>query len=298
MQPTIKPVRKAVIAAAGLGTRFLPQTKSFPKEMLPIVDKPVIQYIVEELVEAGIEDIVLVTGYHKRAIEDHFDKPSADLVDKLTESGKTKELELVNSVSNLANFIYIRQKGHHGNGTPVLNAEHIIGNEPFIYTFADDFFVASPSRFKQMVDLYNQTGASIVSCIKADKPEDYDRYGYVSGEQSGEGIYDLKSIVEKPGQANAPSDIASVSGYLFVPEIFSYLNEDYANFDPTKGEFTTHDSTQRMINDGLPFKALEIKNGKYYDSGNKLEYIKTVVDFALKNPEISEDLKTYLKSLL
>ena len=292
-----KKVRKAVIAAAGLGTRFLPQTKAFPKEMLPIVDKPVIQYIVEELVDAGIEDIVLVTGYHKRAIEDHFDLPSAELVEKLTKSGKTKELELINAVSNLANFIYIRQKGHHGNGTPVLNAEHIIGDEPFIYTFADDFFVATPSRFKQMVDLYNQTGASIASCVKANKPEDYDRYGYASGTQTGDGVYDLASIVEKPGKDNAPSDIASVSGYLFTPEIFSYLNKANKEFDPKSGEFTTHSSTQQMINDGLPFKALEIKNGKYYDSGSKLEYIKTVIDFALKNPEISADLKEYLKQV-
>ena len=149
-----KPVRKAVIAAAGFGTRFLPQTKALPKEMLPLVDKPIIQYIVEELVEAGIEDIVIVTGYHKRSIEDHFDNMSAELRNNLKQSNKLELLEETKKISNLANFAYIRQKGPYGNATPVLNAEHLVGDEPFIYTFADDFIVASPSRFKQMIEVY------------------------------------------------------------------------------------------------------------------------------------------------
>lgn len=292
------PIKKAVIAAAGFGTRFLPQTKSFPKEMLPIVDKPVIQYIVEELVDAGIEDIILVTGYHKRAIEDHFDSPSADLVDKLTESGKTKELEIINKVSNLANFIYIRQKGHQGNATPLLNAEHIIGDEPFIYTFADDFFFGSPSRFKQMVDLYNQRGGNVLCCKKVEDPKEYSQYGIVAGEQISDGLISVKTIVEKPGPENPPSDLASVSGYILQPNIFEYIREALPHHDPSTGEFTQQPMMQKMINNGDPFFALEIKNAKYYDSGNKLEYVKTVVDFALKNPEISEELREYLRKTI
>ena len=153
-------VRKAVIAAAGFGTRFLPQTKAMPKEMLPLIDKPIIQYIVEELVEAGIEDIIIVTGYHKRSIEDHFDHISTDLLTNLEAGGKKELLEKTTKISNLANFAYIRQKGVYGNATPLLNAEHLIAGEPFIYAFADDFVKASPVRFRQMVDLYNEFGVS------------------------------------------------------------------------------------------------------------------------------------------
>ncbi len=145
-----KKVRKAVIAAAGFGTRFLPQTKAMPKEMLPLVDKPIIQYIVEELVEAGIKDIVIVTGYHKRSIEDHFDAISADLRANLEQGGKDELLKQTQKVSELANFAYIRQKGPYGSGTPIMNAAHLIGDEPFIYTFADDLIAARPNRFKQI----------------------------------------------------------------------------------------------------------------------------------------------------
>ena len=161
-------VRKAVIAAAGFGTRFLPQTKAMPKEMLPLIDKPIIQYIVEELVDAGIQDIVIVTGYHKRSIEDHFDHMSADLRQNLKDSNKLDLLEETKKISELANFAYIRQKGPYGNATPILNAEHLIGDEPFIYAFADDFVQATPSRFKQMVDLYEERGGSVLTCVSAD----------------------------------------------------------------------------------------------------------------------------------
>ena len=167
-----KPVRKADIAAAGFGTRFLPQTKALPKEMLPLVDKPIIQYIVEELVDAGIEDIVIVTGYHKRSIEDHFDNMSAELRNNLKKSNKLELLEETKKISNLANFAYIRQKGPYGNATPVLNAEHLVGDEPFIYTFADDFIVSSPSRFKQMIQVYNEYNCSVLTCIPVTKDED------------------------------------------------------------------------------------------------------------------------------
>jgi UTP--glucose-1-phosphate uridylyltransferase len=292
-----KPVRKAVIAAAGFGTRFLPQTKAMPKEMLPLIDKPIIQYIVEELVEAGIEDIVIVTGYHKRSIEDHFDNLSADLKANLEQGNKTALLEQTQKISDLANFAYIRQKGVYGNGTPILNAEHLIGDEPFIYTFADDFIVASPSRFNQMIEVYNQHGCSVLPCIRIEREEDFARYGVVDGTPLADDLIEMTTIVEKPGKANAPSNLASVSGYLLTPDIFPYLHLALAEI-PEGQEFFGQHGMQKMIADGKRLLAYEIKNGKYYDTGNKLEYVKTVVDFALKHNEIGEDFTAYLKKVI
>jgi UTP--glucose-1-phosphate uridylyltransferase len=291
-------VRKAVIAAAGFGTRFLPQTKAMPKEMLPLVDKPIIQYIVEELVDAGIEDIVIVTGYHKRSIEDHFDHISAELRLNLKQGGKTELLDQTKKISDLANFAYIRQKGPYGNAMPILNAEHLIGDEPFIYTFADDFVVAEPkSRFKQMIEVYEQTGACVLTCIPVERDEDYSRYGIVAGQPIKEGLIKISEIIEKPGKDNAPSNLASVSGYVFTPELFTYLQK--AKDSRIEGEeFIQQPSIQQMINDGHNVYGLEIENGRYYDTGNKLEYLKTVVDFALKHDDVKDDFITYLRSIV
>ena len=291
-----KPVTKAVIAAAGFGTRFLPQTKAMPKEMLPLVDKPIIQYIVEELVGAGIEDIVIVTGYHKRAIEDHFDYISTDLRLSLKNSGKIELLEATKRISDLANFAYIRQKGPYGNATPILNAEHLIGDEPFIFAFADDFVDATPTRFKQLVSAYEQHGGMILTCVRAKNDADYKRYGFVGGTEIEEGLIKMNKIIEKPGKDFAPSDLASVSGYLFTPLIFKYLHQTSSSLE-TGTEFTMQPSIQKMMDDGHDIFGLEIKNGKFYDTGNKLEYIKTVVDFALKHEDIKDDFSDYLKSL-
>jgi UTP--glucose-1-phosphate uridylyltransferase len=289
-------VKKAVVAAAGFGTRFLPQTKAMPKEMLPLVDKPIIQYVVEELVNAGIEDIIIVTGYHKRSIEDHFDYTSADLRKNLKDAGKTELLEQVKQISGLANFIYIRQKGPYGNGTPVLNAEHIIGDEPFIYTWSDDFIQAQPSRFSQMIKHYDELDGSIVSCVKVKDDGDYDRYGIIAGEEKEPGVIKMRTIVEKPGKADAPSDLASVSGYLFTPDIFNYLRKSL-DYLKDGEEFWVQPAMRMAIEDGKPMFGCEIKDGKYYDTGNKLEYLKTVVDFALAHPELGEDFKAYLQDL-
>lgn len=293
-----KKVRKAVIAAAGFGTRFLPQTKAMPKEMLPLVDKPIIQYIVEELVDAGIEDIVIVTGYHKRSIEDHFDAISADLRDNLLQGGKDQILSDVQKVSDLANFAYIRQKGPYGNATPILNAAHLIGDEPFIYTFADDFVVAKPkSRFKQMIEVHENTGASVFTCIQAESDEDYKRYGIVAGEYETDNLLKMSAIIEKPGKENAPSDLASVSGYVFNPQIFEYLQRAQDLW--TEGsEFIFQPSAQAMIDDGHTFYALKTENGRYYDTGNKLEYLKTVVNFALESPELRDEFMNHLRSVV
>jgi UTP--glucose-1-phosphate uridylyltransferase len=291
-------VRKAVIAAAGFGTRFLPFTKSMPKEMLPLVDKPIIQHIVEELVDAGIEDIIIVTGYHKRSIEDHFDHTSMELRTNLKQGGKQKLLGETRKISMLANFAYIRQKGPHGTGTPLLNAAHLINDEPFIYTFADDFVLAKPSRFKQLLAVQAERGGSALTCVRLDGQEDYGRYGYVGGKQVAPGLLDMTTIVEKPGnRAKAPSDIATVSGYVLEPAILNYLQKQLKTYD-RDGEFKIQDAMQAMVDDGHHIYACEIKGGWFYDTGNPLEYLKTVFHFALERPDIKAELSNYLRQEL
>jgi len=292
-------VRKAVIAAAGFGTRFLPQTKAMPKEMLPLIDKPIIQQIVEELAAAGITDIVIVTGYHKRTIEDHFDHISADLKNNLEQAGKKKLLEATERISGLANFAYIRQKGPYGTGTPLINAAHLIGNEPFIYTFADDFVAAEPSRFAQMLKVHEERGGSVITAIRRDGDDDYNRYGYVGGKELAPGLIDMTTIVEKPGnRQQSPSDLASVSGYVFDPVLIDYLQKQKETHDMADGEFMIQDSMQQMIKDGHHIYGLEIQNGMYYDTGNPLEYLKTVFNFALKRDDIGPALSDYLRQRL
>jgi len=289
-------VRKAVIAAAGFGTRFLPQTKAMPKEMLPLVDKPVIQYVVEELVEAGIEDIIIVTGYHKRSIEDHFDDLSADLVKNLLDGNKSELLATTKAVSELANFVYVRQKGPYGNGTPLLCAEHLIGNEPFIYTWADDFIKASPNRFTQLIEAYGTYQSSVLAGVRIHDDADYSKYGIAGGSEVAPGIIDVDQIIEKPGKEAAPSNLAANSGYLLTPDVFSYLRQALAQKDE-KSELYYNDAVKLMLADGKKVYVAEIQNGKYYDAGSKLGYLKTVVDFALENPEIGQEFREYLKTI-
>lgn len=294
-----KKVRKAVIAAAGFGTRFLPFTKAMPKEMLPLVDKPIIQHIVEELVSAGIEDIVIVTGYHKRSIEDHFDHTSMELRSNLKKGGKADMLAETRKISDLANFAYIRQKGPYGTGTPLLNAAHLIGDEPFIYTFADDFVQAGPTRFSQLLSVHKKRGGSVLTAVRRDHDSDYARYGYIAGKELEPGIIDMTTIVEKPGNRDdAPSDLASVSGYVFDPVILQYLQKQLETYDKTKGEFMVQDAMQTMIESGCHIYSCEIQNGQFYDTGDKLEYLKTVIDFALKREDIGDDLLEHLKQKL
>ena len=297
-----KKIRKAVIPAAGFGTRFLPQTKAMPKEMLPIVDKPVIQYVVEELVEAGIEDIIIVTGYHKRTIEDHFDAPSKELIENLMMGGEKKKplLDEVNRIGNLANFFYVRQKGPYGNGTPLINVKPLIGDEPFIYTWSDDFIMAEPSRFKQLIEVYEEFGCSVLGGVKAKKDEDYDRYGYAGGKLIRNGLVDVNKIIEKPGKKRAKqenlADIANVSGFLLTPDIFNYLDEVLENLKPGQ-EFYYNDALSLMLRAGKRVLVKEVSGGKFYDNGNKLEYLKTVVEFALKDKDLNGDFRNYLKEL-
>lgn len=295
----MKKIRKAVIPAAGFGTRFLPQTKAMPKEMLPIVDKPIIQYIVEELIDAGIRDIIIVTGYHKRTIEDHFDKPSMELVENLRVGGEKKRplLEEIERISDMANFIYVRQKGPYGNGTPLLNVREVIGDEPFIYTWSDDFISAKPkSRFQQLIDIYNEFGSSVLASVRVQKDEDYDRYGFAGGDLIRHGLIDARVIIEKPGKSAAPSDLATVSGFLLTPDIFDYLDQAVANLREGD-ELYYNDALKLMLEDGKRVIAAEIKNGRYFDTGNKLEYLKTVVEFALEHKDLNHEFKKFLKNL-
>ena len=296
----MKKPTKAIIAAAGFGTRFLPQTKAMPKEMLPLIDKPIIQYVVEELVEAGIKDIIIIGSANKRAIEDHFDAPNEELLANLRAGGAKKQplIDIVQRLSEMANFVYIRQKGPYGNATPLACASHLIRHdEPVIYTFADDFIAASPSRFRQMIEASQQLDGAILSCKKIVEDAEFDRYGVINGQQIKDGVIKMTNIVEKPGKTNAPSDLASVSSYLLPGEIFGYLEKAKEKFDG-RGEFTVQPIMQEMIDDGFDFYGVEITNGTYYDTGDKLEYLKTVIDFGLRDPNFGEELRTHLTNRL
>lgn len=287
-------IRKAVIPAAGFGTRFLPQTKAMPKEMLPIVDKPVIQYVVEEAVDSGIEDIILVTGALKRAIEDHFDVPNAELIKNLEDGGKQDLIEHTKKISEMANFIYVRQKGPYGNGTPVLAAEPIIENESFAVLWGDEFILSDPPRLAQMIEVHEKYGGVVISGVRIDKKEDLARYGIADLEHVEGNVSKIKAIVEKPDPEQSPSQIATHGAYILPPEIFSALKR----LKPGQGgEIWLVDAINLLRDDGMPIYAVEIKNGKYYDTGDKLEYMKTAVELALKHPDINGEFKKFLKEL-
>ena len=291
---------KAVIAAAGFGTRFLPQTKAMPKEMMPLIDKPIIQYVVEELVAAGIRDIIIVGSANKRAIEDHFDVPNEDLLANLRAGGDKKRplIDLVHSLSEMANFVYVRQKGPYGNATPLACAAHLIGpDEPVIYTFADDFIDATPSRFQQMITAAEKLDGAVLSCKKIIDDAEFDRYGIAAGQQLDDGTIAITNIVEKPGKANAPSDLASVSSYLLAADFFSYLERARQEFNG-HGEFAIQPIMQRMIDEGYNFYGVEITNGTYYDTGDKLEYLKTIIDFGLRDDKLGPALRQHLTDRL
>jgi len=296
----MKKVTKAVIAAAGFGTRFLPQTKALPKEMLPLIDKPIIQYIVEDLVAAGIKDIIIVGSSNKRAIEDHFDMPNEDLLANLRAGGPKKQhyIDEIEAIANLANFVYIRQKGPYGTATPVMNAAHLISDEPFIYAFADDLTVSTPNAFQQMIALYNEFQAGILPCIKIEDDIDFDRYGVVAGKQLRDDVMKMTGVIEKPGRAKAPSNFASVGGYLFTPEVFDYLEQGMLDLPEGKEFYVTDSIIEPMLKDGKSFYGCEIQNSKRYDTGDKLEYLKTVIDFGLCHEELGKDLEAYLRQKL
>ena len=293
MEPLkFNPITKAVIPAAGFGTRFLPITKAMPKEMLPIIDKPVIQYVVEEAVASGIKDAIIITGWNKRAIEDHFDR-HLELENFLERHGRKKELAEVKKIAKLANFIYIRQKGRlYGNAVPVLSSQPAVGNEFFAVIWGDEFILAEPPRLQQMIKVYEKYQGAVISGVRIDKKENLSRYGMAEIEPLEENIYKIKRIVEKPLANEAPSNLATHGAYILPPEIFRIIKNLKAG---RGGEIWLVDAVNQLIKEGFPVFACEVKNAQYYDTGDKIEYLKTIVDLASKHPDFGEEFKKYIK---
>ncbi len=284
-------IRKAIIPAAGYGTRFLPATKAMPKEMLPIVDKPIIQYVVEEAVASGITDIIIVTGWNKRSIEDHFDFPYA-LSRYLRETGKETQAEEVTRIAQMANFIYVRQKGPYGNGTPILNARSAIGDEPFAILWGDEFIYSDPPRLKQCIDAWETHGVPNISAVRVPKSS-VSKYGIADITPVEKNIFKINTIVEKPKPEDAPSDLAAHGAYIMPPRLFDILAETPLG---KGGELWLADAISTLAKEQDVY-AVEIQNGKYYDTGNKLEYMKAVVEFGLKHPDLNGDFRDFLKHL-
>lgn len=291
MAKSVKKVRKAVIPAAGFGTRFLPATKAMPKEMLPIVDKPIVQHVVEQAVSAGIEEVIIVTGWHKRAIEDHFDK-HFELEARLEKDGKTELLDQVRKISELANFVYVRQKEVLGNGHAVLVAREVVGDEPFLVMWGDEFFEADPCAPAQLIAAYEKYSCPAIAGVRIAR-EDLAKYGIADVTPVEDNIFRINKIVEKPDEGSAPSDLATHGSYLFTPDIFEIL----AKLKPTSGgEIWIADAIDKLIAKRDVY-AVELANAKYYDCGSKVGYLKAVVDFALSHEDTNGEFRKYLKSL-
>jgi len=284
-----KKITKVIIPAAGFGTRFLPVTKAVPKEMLPIIDRPVIQYVVDEAVDSGMKDIVIVTNWQKKAIEDYFDY-SFELEQTLTKTGKEKELKEIRKIASMANFIYVRQKGPYGNATPVLCAESLVKEEDFFAVmWGDEFIQANPCRLKQMIQAHEKTKGAVISAVRVN-PSDVNRYGIASIEKSKDNVFLIKEIIEKPEKA--VSNLAAHGAYILPKEIFPILKK----LNPGRaGEFWLVDAINELIKQKFPVYACEIQNSHYYDAGNKAEYLKANIDFALKRKDISDEIKKYIK---
>jgi UTP--glucose-1-phosphate uridylyltransferase len=287
-------IRKLVIPVAGLGTRFLPATKAQPKEMMPVVDKPIIQYIVEEAVRAGITDIILVTGPSKRAVEDHF-SPNYELVSWLKKQGKTEIADEVKKIADMANFIFIRQKGPYGNGTPVLCAKSVIGNEPFAVMWGDEFFVsAKKPTLKQVIETFEKYGDPVLAAHRVSK-EDTKKYGIMDGVKVEDRVFQVKNIVEKPGPEKAPSQLAILGGggYVLTPDIFEALEKTKVG---QANELWLTDAIFKLLKK-RPLYAREVE-GEYYDTGSKLGYLKANVHFALSDSKLGPEFRKYLKSVI
>ncbi|WP_251139124.1 UTP--glucose-1-phosphate uridylyltransferase GalU [Exiguobacterium sp. s142] len=288
---TIKRVKKAVIPAAGLGTRFLPATKAMPKEMLPIVDKPTIQYIIEEAVESGIEDILIVTGKGKRAIEDHFDSVP-ELEQQLIEKGKSEFLKLVEETTNI-NIHFIRQSKPRGLGHAVLQAKAFIGDEPFVVMLGDDIVQADVPCTRQLIEQYNKAESSIIGVQPVSRDVTH-RYGIVDIQSSLEGgLHKVESFVEKPAPGTEPSNLAILGRYLFTPQIFKFLETQAPG---AGGEIQLTDAITRL-NEVQPVFAFEF-TGKRYDVGEKLGFIQTTLEFALAREDLRDDVLKMMTQLV
>jgi UTP--glucose-1-phosphate uridylyltransferase len=287
-----KKVTKAVIAAAGLGTRFLPMTKAMPKEMLPIIDKPIIQYVVEEAVAAGITDIIIVGSANKRSIEDHFDH-QYELENKLRQAGKTELADRMEEVAELANFIYLRQKGPAGNATPVINAAPLLNHEPFLVLFADDFFNAQVPRAVQLLETFEKVQKPVISLYPVE-PERAKSYGIADiKSQKSDDTFELAGLIEKP----SPDEVtphegkifASVAGFILTPEVMQYIKD--MKIDRT-GEYVLANAINNYAKDDQVYG--RVIEGRWHDAGNKEKYLEAIVDVALDDPDISPAFTKYL----
>ena len=283
-------IKKAIIPAAGLGTRFLPATKAMPKEMLPILDKPTIQYIVEEAARAGIEDIIIVTGKHKRAIEDHFDIQK-ELETTLYEKGKLELLDRVQYSTELANIFYVRQKEQKGLGHAIYTAKQFIGNEPFAVLLGDDIVESDNPAIKQLMEQYEATGKSVIGVQTVPETETH-RYGIIEPKSQDERLYEVNRFVEKPEQGTAPSNLAIMGRYVLSPRIFDYLE---TQTEGSGGEIQLTDAIERLNKDDKVY-AYDFE-GQRYDVGEKIGFVKTTIEYALKDEEMRDEIIRYLQSL-
>lgn len=282
-------IKKAVIPAAGYGTRFLPATKSSPKEMIPIIDTPVIQYVVEEAVASGITDILMIIGKGKRAIEEHFDR-SPILEESLLKKHNLKMLDKIRSISSMANIHFVWQKDMNGLGDAILHAKYHVGNEPFAILLGDTLVQSEDGPItKQLMDVYEKHKSSVIA-LEEVKPEMVSRYGILNGKAISKNVYKATDWIEKPRPEDAPSNLAIASRYIFTPEIFDYLEKTTAG---KNNEIQLTDAMREMVKThtmyGMKF------NGKRYDIGNKMGFLKTNIEFGLKDPEIGVALKEWLK---
>jgi len=284
-------VRTGVFPAAGLGTRFLPATKAQPKEMLPLVDKPMIQYVVEEAVAAGLDRLTIITGRGKRAIEDHFDA-SVELEFYLQERGKWEELSQIKTISDLASLAYIRQKEPLGLGHAILCARSLVGEEPFAVFLGDDIIVADPPAISQLLAVHERYGDPVLAVERLPR-EELPRYGVIRGTPVGDDVYLVEDLVEKPAAEAAPSDLAIIGRYVLTPDIFPILAETPPDH---RGEIQLTDALRRL-REQRPLYALRYR-GKRHDTGDKLGFLKATVEMALTRPDLAEPFRAYLRSLL
>jgi len=287
----VRKVRKAVFPAAGLGTRFLPATKAQPKEMLPLVDKPLIQYVVEEALASGVENIIIITGRGKNAIEDHFDI-AFELETMLQERGKTDLLDDVRRVSSMANLAYVRQKQALGLGHAVLMARDLVGDEPFAVLLGDDIIDSEVPCLRQMLDVYERYEGAPVIAVQEVEGEAISRFGVIAGEEIAPDVFRISNMVEKPKWQEAPSNLAIIGRYILTPDVFQLIEETTAGVG---GEIQITDALRKMARE-RPFYGLRFK-GKRHDAGDKLGFLQATVEFALKRPDLGEPFRQYLKSL-
>lgn len=285
-------ITKGVIAVAGSGTRFLPATKSLPKEMLPIVDKPIVHYVVEEMVQSGITDIVFVTRADKKSLEDYFDQ-NAVLENELRQAGKIKYLDQMEQISQMANFIYIRQKGPYGNGTPVLNAMSLIGNEPFVFAFGDDLVKSKVPFTRQLIENYERNQAVVMGCQEV-QPHEVSYYGIIKLKEQTS-IMEIEKIVEKPSREEAPSRLSNFGRFILVPEICDILAELPMG---KGGELWLTDAIEEYILRGNRVVAQPVQDGRWYTTGDPLHFLQVTLEYALDREDYGPGLREMLKQFV